>query len=193
MQAVTARGNRSRPIGVHRTVGQVLEALTRFQRTYRGADLPDLRDAFERSLFSTFRSARFPGGSPVGLPASTDERGSLLEAVRNRSGAGQTFVSTTLPGQVRGDHFHLQKFERFLVLQGTAEIRLRRVLHDEVLRFRVSGSNPAFVDMPALWAHAIENVGHGELVTLFWADELFDADRPDTFREIVTPALELVQ
>jgi UDP-2-acetamido-2,6-beta-L-arabino-hexul-4-ose reductase len=190
IDALTTTGNRIRPAGVIQTVGDVLDQLTRMHRTYRGPDLPEVRDAFERSLFSTYRSSLFPHGTPVELPTRTDNRGSLVEAVRNRSGEGQTFVSTTLPGQIRGDHYHFQKFERFLVLKGTAEIRLRRVLHHEVLRFRVSGSEPAFVDMPALWAHAIENVGDDELVTLFWADELFDADRPDTFREVVSPALE---
>ena len=192
MDALTADGHYYRPAGVGRRVGDVFETLTRMHRTYSGSDLPELRDAFERSLFSTYRSSQFPRGFPVELPTRADHRGSLVEAVRNRSGEGQTFVSTTLPGQVRGDHYHLQKFERFLVLKGTAEIRLRRVLHDEVLRFRVSGSRPAFVDMPALWAHAIENVGQAELVTLFWADELFDADRPDTYREVVSPVLGAV-
>lgn len=193
INAVTALGGRHRPIGVNRTVGGVLDALTTMRRTYRGSDLPELRDDFERSLFSTYRSSLFPHGFPVTLPIRSDHRGSLVEAVRNRSGEGQTFVSTTLPGQVRGDHYHFQKFERFLVLQGTAEIRLRRLLHDDVVRFRVSGSKPAFVDMPALWAHAIENVGDDELVTLFWADGLFDADRPDTFPEQVAPSLELAR
>jgi UDP-2-acetamido-2,6-beta-L-arabino-hexul-4-ose reductase len=77
--------------------------------------------------------------------------------------------------------------ERFLVLSGTAEIRLRRLLHDEVVRFQVSGDAPAYVDMPAMWAHAIENVGTTDLVVLFWADELFDPDAPDTFAERVIP------
>jgi UDP-2-acetamido-2,6-beta-L-arabino-hexul-4-ose reductase len=189
IDAMTAPAGRYRPSGVHRTVGQVLSVLNRLRRMYRGADLPEINDEFERALFSTYRSAVFPQGSPTPLTAATDRRGSLLEVVRQRSRTGQTFLSTTAPGETRGDHFHLAKLERFVVLSGTAEIRLRRVLDDEIVRFEVSGSEPAFVDMPAMWAHAIENTGTTELVVLFWADELFDPDAPDTFAERVVPAL----
>lgn len=183
--AFGATGSRIRPVGFQHTVGGVLETLRRMHRTYRGVDLPELADAFERSLFSTYRSFVFPRRSPTVLSPRSDHRGSLVEAVRSRSGQGQVFTSTTLPGHVRGDHYHLRKFERFAVLSGSAEIRLRRVLHDDVLRIRVDGSQQAFVDMPAMWAHAIENVGDRELVTLFWADELFDAGDLDTFPEVV--------
>lgn len=183
LDALDGPAGRHRPQGVSSTVGEVLETLRRFRRDYRDAGLPDRASQFERDLFSTYRS--FLCLEPVPLRVSSDERGSLVETVRSRSGGGQTFVSTTVPGEVRGDHYHLRKFERFLVLRGTAEIRLRRVLHEPVTRFRVDGATPAFVDMPAMWAHAIENIGDDELVTSFWADELFDVDQPDTHRETV--------
>jgi UDP-2-acetamido-2,6-beta-L-arabino-hexul-4-ose reductase len=75
--------------------------------------------------------------------------------------------------------------ERFVVVSGEAEIALRRVLHDDVVRFRVSGREPVVVDMPTMWAHSITNVGTGELLTLFWANEVFDPARPDTYPETV--------
>jgi UDP-2-acetamido-2,6-beta-L-arabino-hexul-4-ose reductase len=75
--------------------------------------------------------------------------------------------------------------ERFVVVRGQAEICLRRVLHDEVLRFEVSGDEPAVVDMPAMWAHNITNTGSEELVTLFWSNDLFDPANPDTYAEAV--------
>jgi UDP-2-acetamido-2,6-beta-L-arabino-hexul-4-ose reductase len=75
--------------------------------------------------------------------------------------------------------------ERFVVLRGEAEIRLRRLLHDEVTRVRVSGTRPVAVDMPAMWAHSITNIGDHELLTLFWSNELFDPQRPDTYSEPV--------
>jgi UDP-2-acetamido-2,6-beta-L-arabino-hexul-4-ose reductase len=75
--------------------------------------------------------------------------------------------------------------ERFFVVKGEAEIALRRLLHDTVVRFRLSGSKPAFVDMPTLWVHNIKNVGDGELVTTFWGDQLLDLARPDQYPERV--------
>ena len=72
--------------------------------------------------------------------------------------------------------------------RGTAEIALRRVLTDEVVRFKVDGDTPALLDMPTLWVHNIRNTGDTELVTLFWSDQLFDPEHPDTFRESVEGA-----
>ena len=75
--------------------------------------------------------------------------------------------------------------ERFLVVQGEAVIRLRRMFDYRVVEFPVSGDQPVFVDMPTLHTHSITNVGGGELLTLFWAQEIFDPERPDTYREPV--------
>ena len=96
-----------------------------------------------------------------------------------------TFVSTTRPGQLRGDHYHLHKVERFFVVRGEAEISLRRLLHDDVITFRLSGEKPSFVDMPTMWVHNIRNVGSSELVTMFWADQLLDLENPDQYPEKV--------
>ena len=62
---------------------------------------------------------------------------------------------------------------------------LRRLLHNDVVTFRLSGDSPSFVDMPALWVHNIRNVGETELVTMFWADQLLDMDNPDQFPETI--------
>mgnify|MGYP001598917799 CR=1 FL=1 len=109
---------------------------------------------------------------------------SLFEAVKTHHG-GQAFLSTTHPGITRGDHFHFSKVERFLVVQGEATIRLRRMFDDRVLEFPVSGTDPVVVDMPTLHTHNITNTGKVELLTMFWAHEIFDPDRPDTYRELV--------
>jgi UDP-2-acetamido-2,6-beta-L-arabino-hexul-4-ose reductase len=37
------------------------------------------------------------------------------------------------------------------------------------------------VDIPPGWTHSIENVGSSEMIVLFWASEVFDPARPDTF------------
>ena len=107
--------------------------------------------------------------------------------MRAHGGTGQGFVSSTRPGHTRGDHYHLRKVERFFVIAGEAEISLRRLLHDDVVTFRLSGDKPSFVDMPTMWVHNIRNVGDGELLTMFWADQLLEADQPDQYPEKVTP------
>lgn len=173
----------------------ISKVLKNFQQTHemyrtRG-EIPDLSTPMMRNLFNTYRAAAFPDMWPLSPQVHTDNRGELFETVRSHGGQGMAFVSTTLPRQKRGDHYHLHKVERFFVVKGEAEINLRRLLHDEVVTFHLSGENPSFIDMPALWVHNIRNVGNTELVTMFWADQLLDKDTPDQFPEtIAAEALE---
>jgi UDP-2-acetamido-2,6-beta-L-arabino-hexul-4-ose reductase len=171
---------------VRRSVSDLRDQLREIAQRYGTGEIPVLTSRFDVRLFNTYRSHQFPADTPYELPRHTDARGELIEAVKVHGGAGQTFVSRTKPGVTRGQHFHLAKVERFLVLRGEAEIRVRRLLHDDVLSFRVSGESPAFVDMPAMWAHSITNVGQSELLTLFWTNEVFDPRHPDTYPEQVS-------
>lgn len=173
-----------RPASHDIAVTELFELLRRFHANYRANIYPDLRNPFILALFNCYRAALYPDGFPLALKLNTDARGTLFEAVKG-GGGGQTFLSTTLPGVTRGDHFHLNKVERFLVVQGEAVIRIRRVLSDEVWEYRVSGAAPAPVDMPTLHTHSIENVGDTELLTLFWTHDLFDPANPDTFADKV--------
>lgn len=166
------------------SVPDLLALLTDYHGTYGRNIYPALADDFEVALFNTYRAATYPGEWPRPLRLNTDARGTLYEAVKGGSG-GQTFVSTTRPGITRGDHFHLHKVERFLVVQGQATIRIRKVLTDQVWEYRVSGDAPAPVDMPTLHTHSIENTGQGDLLTLFWTHTQFDPANPDTYADKV--------
>ncbi|MFC5922280.1 NAD-dependent epimerase/dehydratase family protein [Micromonospora vulcania] len=166
-------------------VRDLADQLTAYAGTYRTGEIPPLRDRHDVRLFNTYRSHCFPAHYPLALPTRADARGALVETVKAHGGAGQTFCSTTRPGITRGEHFHLAKVERFVVLRGTAVISLRRIGDTEVLRFPVSGDEPVVVDMPTMWAHNITNTGPDELLTLFWTNELFDPERPDTWPEPV--------
>jgi len=147
--------------------------------------IPNLSDPFDVDLFNTYRSYLFPSGYPRPLRSNRDPRGNFVELSQSAGGEAQTSFSTTVGGVTRGEHFHLRKIERFVVLSGEATIEIRPVLSKNVTTYRVSGDQPAFVDMPTLCAHNITNVGDGVLYTAFWANEIFDPGRPDTFREPV--------
>jgi UDP-2-acetamido-2,6-beta-L-arabino-hexul-4-ose reductase len=98
---------------------------------------------------------------------------------------GQFSFSTTVPGITRGNHFHTRKIERFIVIKGKAVIELRRIGTAEVLRFELDGNQPSFVDMPVWYTHNLTNTGEEEIVTLFWINEFYNPDDPDTFFETV--------
>lgn len=168
-------------------VPELFTTLQRFHADYGQNIYPDLSDPFTLTLFNSYRAALYPDGFPRPLKLNTDARGTLFEAVKG-GGGGQTFLSTTKPGITRGDHYHLNKVERFLVVQGDAVIRVRKVLGDMVWEYRVSGDQPAPVDMPTMHTHSIENVGDGDLLTLFWTHDLFDPQAPDTYFDPVLKA-----
>lgn len=182
----------ARPEGTPTSVQRVWDLLSGFHRTYsESGQIPALADAFEIALFNTYRAALFPHQYPISLTKHSDDRGWLVEVARWSSGQGQTFVSSTNPGFTRGEHYHLRKIERFVVVQGQARIALRKVDTDETVVFDVSGDAPQIIDMPIGWIHNITNTGDEHVITQFWVNETFDPDDPDTFWEPVTPRKDL--
>lgn len=170
----------SEPVPYETSVSTVWETLAEFRSIYAGADVPDVTDDFRLDLFNTYRAALFPAGYPLALTPRGDQRGRLVESIRSHGAGGQVFVSTTNQGFTRGEHFHLRKIERFVVLAGRAEIALRKMCTDEVVSFMVSGEKPVAIDMPTMWTHNITALD-GEATTLFWTSELYDPDHPDTY------------
>lgn len=178
------RGGQVRIHGRPMRVGELAELLSAMAHGYRDLLIPDLSDPLHRDLFNTYRSYLFPSNYPAALSRRGDARGSLFEVVKTKN-EGQAFFSTTKPGITRGNHFHLHKLERFCVLQGEAKIRLRKLFSSDVVEYDVSGSEPLVVDIPTLHTHNITNTGSSELLTLFWASEIFDPRSPDTYPEPV--------
>jgi len=172
------------PRGEHLTVSQLLDRLSRFATLYDSHLIPDLRDPLDLRLFNTYRSYLFPSHYPVVLDRHADERGELYEAVRELNG-GQTFLSWTKPGVTRGNHYHRYKVERFQVVWGRARISIRKLFTDKVHDFEVAGDVPCYIEMPTLHTHNIRNVGDDDLLTLFWANQIFDPSAPDTCAEEV--------
>lgn len=146
--------------------------------------LPDLKDELNKKLYSTFLSY-LPYEKKVIQPElRADNRGNLFEMIKSHN-SGQIFVSKTKPGIVRGNHYHHTKVEKFCVISGKAVIRLRRIDTDEIKTYEVDGEAPSIVDIPPGYTHNIENIGKQELITLFWANEVFDPEKPDTYYEEV--------
>lgn len=185
--AELGRSGQHRPVGVKLAVGTLLKKLTEMHQSYNDLGIvPSCEDVFDKELFNTLRSYNFPDQVGTSLRLSCDERGNLFETMKS-SGGGQVFLSTTHPGITRGNHYHTRKFERFVVCSGNAEISLRRLFDDKVITLSVSGEEPCAVDMPTFATHSIRNIGSTPLITMFWADEIFDPKNPDTYSEAVHP------
>jgi UDP-2-acetamido-2,6-beta-L-arabino-hexul-4-ose reductase len=171
--------------GTRIKVSELLARLQSFRASYFDENLvPDLSNLFDAQLYNTFLSHVALDDHCHRPQVHQDDRGQLFEILR-LAGGGQVFFSTTRPGVIRGNHFHTRKVEWFCVLRGEAVIRLRRVGHDQVREFRVSGDSPEFISIPAIHTHQIENIGDDDLLTMFWCNEIFQPADPDTFYEQV--------
>jgi UDP-2-acetamido-2,6-beta-L-arabino-hexul-4-ose reductase len=161
------------------SLGDLAALISGFRDSRRTLRLPDFSQPFTRALYATYLSYLPSDQLAYKLEVRQDQRGNLAECMK-QAAFGQIFVSHTKPGVTRGDHYHNTKTEKFIVVAGEAIIRLRQLDCSQVIEYRVSGDEFRVVDIPPGYSHSIENVGDGDLVTLFWACEPFDLDRPDT-------------
>lgn len=167
-------------------VSEILLQLQEFKLQYLdNGILPNLKDKFSVNLFNTFRAyIDHKKYFPFSLKQHADDRGTFVELVKLQQG-GQISFSTTHPGITRGNHFHTRKIERFAVIKGKALIQLRKYNSSEVLNFDLDGDKPSYVDMPIWYTHNIKNTGDADLYTVFWINEFFNPNDPDTYFETV--------
>ena len=179
--------------GVQRvTLGEIVESLKGFRDARETLVVPDLVEgSFSKKLYSTFLSYYEPGRFAYNLKPNVDARGSFTEFLRTPE-RGQVSVNVSRPGITKGNHWHMSKWEKFLVVSGTASIKLRKVGTDPegnpypVDEYIVEGSDMRVVEMIPGYTHSITNLSDTEdLVTVMWANEPFDPENPDTYYEEV--------
>lgn len=174
------------------TLGEIVRLLTSFRDARETLEVPNLAEgSFSKKLYSTFLSYYEPGRFAYDLAPNVDARGSFTEFLRTPE-RGQVSVNVSKPGITKGNHWHMSKWEKFLVVSGTASIKLRKVGRDAegnpfpVDEYVVSGSDLRVVEMIPGYTHSITNLSDtDDLVTLMWANEPFDPENPDTYFEEV--------
>jgi UDP-2-acetamido-2,6-beta-L-arabino-hexul-4-ose reductase len=162
------------------TLGELSKIISSFPSLKKSLYAPKVGDTLSKRLYSTYLSYLPIDKFSYPLELKKDNRGDLFEWIKSED-FGQIFVSTTKPGITRGNHFHHTKTEKFLVIRGEAEIALRQIDSDNIITYNVTGSEPTVVDIPTGYTHNITNSGETELITLFWANEIFDIELPDTY------------
>jgi len=166
------------------TLGEMAGRIQAFHEMQTSLLTPDLKVRLNQCLYATYLSYVESPALEYALDIRSDDRGNLAEFIKSRH-FGQIFVSRTHPGITRGNHYHHTKTEKFFVLAGEGLIRMRHIESDEVKEFHVRGEDYRVVDIPPGFTHSIQNVGETQMITLFWASEVFDPDRPDTYFEEV--------
>jgi UDP-2-acetamido-2,6-beta-L-arabino-hexul-4-ose reductase len=162
------------------TLGELAAKIYSLRDIRKTLRIPDLSDYFTRCLYSTYLSFLDARDFSYPLDLKTDSRGSLIELIKSEH-FGQIFLSKTHGGITRGNHYHDSKVEKFCVIQGRAVIRFRNVLNGDVIEYQVSGEKIEVVDIPPGFTHHIENISDGEMIVLFWANQIFNPDDPDTY------------
>ena len=170
----------------HVKLGEIVELLEGFVRRRETLIVPEIpEDSFAKKLWSTYLSYLPAEKAAFPLKMNIDDRGSFTELLRSEK-CGQVSINISKPGITKGQHWHHSKWEFFIVVAGRGLIQQRRIGSDEVLNFEVSGDKIEAVHMLPGYTHNIINLSDTEdLVTVMWANELFDPDRPDTYFEPV--------
>ena len=163
------------------SVKKILKILENQWVNYQNNTIPNISSRLEINLFNTLRSfIAHDNYFPKSLVKHKDDRGFFSEIIRTE-GQGQFSISSSIKGITRGNHFHTRKIERFVVIQGQALVKLRKIDSDETFSFMLNGDNLDFIDIPIWYTHNIENIGNDVLLTLFWINESYDPDNSDTY------------
>ena len=174
------------PITHKVTLGEIVDLLDEFKNQSNTLVMPEIPyNSFAKKLYSTYLSYLPKEKVSFALKMNVDDRGSFTELLKTQN-CGQFSVNISKPSITKGQHWHHTKWEFFIVVAGHGLIQQRRIGSDEVLNFEVSGEKIEAVHMLPGYTHNIINLSETEdLVTLMWANEQFDPNKPDTFFEKV--------
>ncbi len=168
------------------TLGEISDLLEKFKSQPISLLMPEIpNNSFAKKLYSTYLSYLPKEKVAFPLKMNVDQRGSFTELLKTEK-CGQFSINISKPGITKGQHWHNSKWEFFIVVSGHGLIQERKIGTDEVIEFEVSGDKIEAVHMLPGYTHNIINLSETEnLVTVMWANEQFDPNRPDTFFEIV--------
>jgi UDP-2-acetamido-2,6-beta-L-arabino-hexul-4-ose reductase len=161
-------------------LGDLADRIKSFKESRKDLSIPNMKDALTKKLYSTYLSFLPNDEFSYDLKMNCDNRGSFTEFIRTMD-RGQVSVNVAKPGITKGNHWHNTKNEKFLVVSGTGLIRFRRIDSEEIIEYNVSGEKLEVVDIPTGYTHSIVNIGDTDMVTVMWANEAFNPEKPDTY------------
>ena len=174
------------PITHKVTLGEIVDLLNQFKDQPRTLLIPEIPfNSFAKKLYSTYLSYLPKEKVSFPLNMNVDARGSFTELLRSEK-CGQVSINISKPGITKGQHWHNTKWEFFIVVAGHGLIQERKIGSDEVIEFEVSGAKIEAIHMLPGYTHNIINLSDTEdLVTVMWANESFNPNKPDTYFEPV--------
>lgn len=172
-------------------LGDIADILYSFDKGRRNLQIPRVSDKFKKALYSTFVSYLPQDKISYPLEMKHDARGSFSEFIRTEN-HGQVSINISKPGITKGQHWHHNLVERFLVVSGHGLIQLRKEGVDEsghkfpIINYEVDGNNLQVVEMIPGYTHNLINLSNtDDMVTVIWTNACFDPNRPDTYSDPV--------
>lgn len=162
------------------TLGEIADLIYSFKKSREERFIPDMSNPFTKKMYSTYLSYLPQDQFSYDLKMNIDQRGSFTEFIKTPD-RGQVSVNISKPGITKGNHWHHTKNEKFLVVSGRGVIRFRKIDSSEIIEYFVSGEKLQVVDIPVGYTHNIENLGDIDMVTIMWANENFEPEKPDTY------------
>jgi UDP-2-acetamido-2,6-beta-L-arabino-hexul-4-ose reductase len=162
------------------TVGKLASIINSFKESRDSMIIPDFSNPLIKKLYSTYLSYLPENEFSYELRTNKDDRGNLTELLKSPQ-FGQIFMSTTKPGVIRGNHYHHTKVEKFCIIKGKGRINFRKINCDNIISYEASDDRIEIIDIPPCYTHNIENIGSDEMIVLFWANEIFSKESPDTY------------
>jgi UDP-2-acetamido-2,6-beta-L-arabino-hexul-4-ose reductase len=166
------------------TVGNVADTISGFRADRADSLIDEVGTGLTRALYATYVAALPPTEFSYSIVSHRDPRGAFSEMLKTRT-SGQFSYFTALPGVTRGGHYHHTKTEKFLIVHGKARFGFRHMVTGETYEILTNGEEPTVVETVPGWTHDVTNIGETVMVSLLWANEIFDRDRPDTIAEKV--------
>ena len=181
------------PVSYKVKLGDIAEWIQSFREGREKLQVPDLSDSFTKKLYATYLSYLPEDRFSYPLKMNVDSRGSFTEFIRTPD-RGQVSINISKPGITKGQHWHHTKNEKFLVVKGKGQIQFRKVIDDQedkekaereekeaVISYHVTGDKLEVIDIPTGYTHNIINEGDDDMITVMWASEAFDPEKPDTY------------
>lgn len=173
------------PVSYKVKLGDVAQLIQSFKESREKLQVPDLSDPFTKKLYATYLSHLPEDQFSYPLKMNVDERGSFTEFIRTPD-RGQVSINISKPGITKGQHWHHTKNEKFLVVSGKGKIQFRKVTNnteakEAVITYYVTGDKLQVIDIPTGYTHNIINEGDDDMITVMWASEAFDPEKPDTY------------
>ncbi len=162
------------------TLKEIVDSLYDFKHSRKTCILPNLGDDFTKKLYSTYLSYLPKGNFAYKLKTNRDDRGSFTEFIKTTN-HGQISINISKPNITKGNHWHHTKIEKFLVIQGKGLVQLRKLNTKKIIEYFVNAQEMKVIEIPPGYTHNLINLGLEDMITIIWANELFNQEKPDTY------------